>query len=252
MNGELRVLAVDDERLALQDLAQLLRAHPDVSAVSTADSGLAALQALTRSHVDAVFLDVRMPDIDGLELGRVLKLFDAPPAIVFVSEYESAAVAAFELRAADYLMKPVTRQRVSQALERVTHDTSLVRPVDHVAHDQAEVDFHSEVIAVYMSRGSGVHLLPRSSILYLGAYGDYQRVFSTDGHFLLHASLVDLERKWAPYGFVRVHRKFVVNLRHATAVRQHSSGAWRLTFSDGSEVPIARRHLTDLRRRLEP
>ena len=252
VSRELRVLAVDDERLALDDLAQLLRAHPDVSAVSTADSGVAALQALTQSHVDAVFLDVRMPDIDGLDLGRVLKLFDAPPAIVFVSEYESAAVAAFELRAADYLMKPVTRQRLSQALERVTLDTSGERAVDHVVHDQAEIDSHSEIIAVYTPRGNSVHLLPRSSILYLEAYGDYQRVFSTDGHFLLHGSLLDLGRKWAPHGFVRVHRKFIVNLRHATTVRQHPTGAWMLTLSEGSEVPIARRHLTDLRRHLEP
>ena len=181
MRGELRVLAVDDERLALDDLAQLLSDHPDVSAVSTADSGVAALQALTRNHVDAVFLDVRMPDIDGIELGRVLKLFVAPPAIVFVSAYEGAAVAAFELRAADYLMKPVTRQRLSEALERVTYYTSVERPVDHVVHDQAEIDSHSEVLAVYMPRGNGVHLLLRSSILYLEAFGDYQRVFSTDG-----------------------------------------------------------------------
>lgn len=252
MRGELRVLAVDDERLALDDLAQLLSDHPDVSAVSTADSGVAALQALTRNHVDAVFLDVRMPDIDGIELGRVLKLFVAPPAIVFVSAYEGAAVAAFELRAADYLMKPVTRQRLSEALERVTYYTSVERPVDHVVHDQAEIDSHSEVLAVYMPRGNGVHLLLRSSILYLEAFGDYQRVFSTDGRFLLRDSLLDLERKWAPHGFVRVHRKFIVNLRHATAVRQHPTGAWMLAFSEGSEVPIARRHLTDLRRHLEP
>jgi two-component system, LytTR family, response regulator len=252
VSSDLRVLAVDDERPALDDLAQLLCDHPDVSAVSTADSGVAALQALTRSHVDAVFLDVRMPDFDGIELGRVLKLFDAPPAIVFVTAYQSAAVAAFELGAADYLMKPVTRERLSEALDRVTHDTSVQSPVDDGMHDQAEIDSHSEVLAVYTPRGSGVRLLPRSSILYLEAFGDYQRVFSTDGRFLLHGSLLDLERKWAPYGFVRVHRKFIVNLRHATAARQHSTGAWMLTFSDGSDVPIARRHLTDLRRHLEP
>ena len=187
MSAELRVLAVDDERLALDDLAQLLSEHPDVGSVLTADSAASALQALTRSNVDAVFLDVRMPDIDGVELGRVLKRFDAPPAVVFVSAYESAAVAAFELRAADYLMKPVTRQRVSEALGRVTRRVSIDRPVDDLVHDQPEIDSQSEVLAVYMPRGSGVHLLPRSSILYLEAFGDYQRVFSTEGQFLLRA-----------------------------------------------------------------
>lgn len=252
MSPELRVLAVDDERSALADLARLLCEHPDVSAVSTADSGAAALQALTRSHIDAVFLDVRMPDIDGVELGRVLNLFDAPPAIVFVSAYESAAVAAFELGAADYVMKPVTRQRIAEALERVTRGVPVDRPAGQVVDEEPEIDSHSEVLAVYLPRGSSVHLLPRSSILYLEAFGDYQRVFSTEGRFLLRASLLDLERKWATYGFVRVHRKFIVNLRHATSVRQHTTGAWMITFSEGSEVPIARRHLADLRRQLAP
>lgn len=252
MTVGLRVLAVDDEPLALDDLALLLGEHPDVSAVSTANSATEALHSLTRGQVDAVFLDVRMPDMDGVELGRVLKLFDTPPAIVFVTAYESAAVAAFELRAADYLMKPVTRQRLSEALERVTRDAPPDRPVERVVRDQPEIDSHSEILAVYMPRGSGVHLLPRSSILYLEAFGDYQRVYSTEGRFLLHASLVDLDHKWATYGFVRVHRKFIVNLRHATAVRQQPTGAWMVTFSEGSQVPIARRHLSDLRRHLEP
>lgn len=252
MSAALRVLAVDDEPLALDDLSQLLCEHPHVSAVSTADSAVAALQTLASSRVDAVFLDVRMPDIDGLDLARVLKRFDAPPAIVFVSAYESAAVAAFELEAADYLMKPVTRQRISEALERVARAASFERSAEHIAQDQPEIDSHSQVLAVDIPRGGGVHLLPRSSILYLEAFGDYQRVFSIEGRFLLRTSLVELERKWATYGFVRVHRKFMVNLQHATAVRQHPTGTWVVTFSEGSEVPIARRHLTDLRRQLEP
>jgi DNA-binding LytR/AlgR family response regulator len=252
VSAALKVLAVDDEPLALDDLAQLLGEHPDVSAVSTAESAAGALQALTRHSVDAVFLDVRMPDMDGVDLGRVLKLFDTPPVIVFVSAYESAAVAAFELKAADYLMKPVTRQRLSEAVERIARDAPAARPGEPLVHHEPEIDSNSEVVAVYMPRGSGVHLLPRSSILYLEAFGDYQRVYATEGRFLLRASLGDLERKWAGYGFVRVHRRFIVNLRHATAVRQQESGAWMVTFSEGSQVPIARRHLADLRRQLEP
>jgi prepilin-type processing-associated H-X9-DG protein len=114
----------------------------------------------------------------------------------------------------------------------------------------AEIDFDSEVIAVDMPRGDGVRLLPRSSILYVQAYGDYQRVFSTEGRFLLRGRLAKLERSWAAHDFVRVHRQFVVNLRQATAVRRHATGAAVVAFADGHEVPVARRHVAELRRRL--
>src|SRR3954469_3864023 len=116
----LRVLAVDDERPALDDLARVLRAQPAVATVDTAASGEEALHALTAESYDAVFLDVRMPGLDGVELARVLRRFAAPPAMIFVSAYESAAVEAFELRALDYLMKPVSRARVAEALARVS------------------------------------------------------------------------------------------------------------------------------------
>jgi DNA-binding LytR/AlgR family response regulator len=95
-----------------------------------------------------------------------------------------------------------------------------------------------------------VRLLPRSAILYVEAYGDYQRLFSTEGRFLLRDRLTNLERNWAVHDFVRVHRQFIVNLRQATAVRRRPSGAAFVAFGDGSEVPVARRHVPELRRRL--
>src|SRR3954452_6604717 len=115
----LRVLAVDDERPALDDLARVLRAQPSVADIDTAASGEQALHALTGEHYDAVFLDVRMLGLDGVELARVLRRFATPPALIFVSAYESAAVEAFELRALDYLLKPVSRARVAEALARI-------------------------------------------------------------------------------------------------------------------------------------
>src|ERR1700760_4226650 len=115
----LTILAVDDERTQLEDLARLLRSFPSVEDVECASDGHAALVMASTERYDAIFLDVRMPDIDGLELGRVLRRFAAPPQLVFVSAYDSAAVDAFELHALDYLRKPVGRRRVEEAIERV-------------------------------------------------------------------------------------------------------------------------------------
>jgi DNA-binding LytR/AlgR family response regulator len=179
----------------------------------------------------------------------VLRAFAAPPALVFVSAYESGAVQAFELRAVDYLMKPVSRQRIAEALARVLARPSAGSPAGDDERDMAGLDAESDMVAVDMPRG-GTRLLPRSSVVYLQAHGDYVRIFSTEGRFLVRGRLLDLERRWGPHGFARVHRKFVVNLRRAVEVRPQPTGTAVVIFADGSEVPIARRHVAELRRRL--
>ena len=108
---QLTILAVDDEHTQLEDLARLLRSSPGVEEVECAFDGHDALVKASTQAYDAIFLDVRMPDLDGLELGRVLRRFAAPPQLVFVSAYDNAAVDAFELHALDYLRKPVGRRR---------------------------------------------------------------------------------------------------------------------------------------------
>ena len=231
----LRVLAVDDERPALDDLARVLRSQPDVADVDTAASGEEALHALTGEHYDAVFLDVRMPGLDGVELARVLRRFASPPALIFVSAYESAAVEAFELRALDYLLKPVSRARVAEALGRI----AAPPPASEAP----------ETLAVDIS-GGGTRLVRRDDVLYLQSQGDYVRVVTPDGRFLVRGTLGEIERRWEPHGFHRVHRRFLVNLRRAVEVRPQLNGTALLLLADGAELPIARREVAELRRRL--
>jgi DNA-binding LytR/AlgR family response regulator len=230
----LRLLAVDDEEPALADLVRMLEASPAVAEVHAARSGDEALVALAERPLDALFLDVRMPGLDGLELARVLRQSDRPPSVVFVSAFDDFAVRAFELEALDYLVKPVSRRRLDEAVDRV---------------GRAAPAGEDELLPVDVPRG-GTRLLARSRILLLQAHGDYVRVVSDDGRFLLRAALVDLEERWARHGFVRVHRSFVVNLRRAVEVRPRLNGTAVLVMADGTEVPIARRQVGELRRRL--
>ena len=237
----MRVLAVDDELPALEDLVRMLEASPAVDRVESAASAEEALVALgDRAAIDAVFLDVRMPGLGGLELARVLRRFERSPAIVFVSAFDDAAVGAFEVAAVDYLVKPVSRRRLDEAIERAARHTAPEEP--------ASAD--DETLAVDALRGGGTRLLPRSSVLYLQAHGDYVRVASSEGRYLVRARLSDLEERWAAHGFVRVHRGFVVNLRRAVEVRPRLNGTAVLVMADGAEVPIARRQVGELRRKL--
>jgi DNA-binding LytR/AlgR family response regulator len=249
MNQGLRVLAVDDEAPALEDLVRLLTAADAVADVRTASTGGEALAAVAENSFDALFLDVRMPGLDGVELARVLRRFADPPSVVFVTAYESAAVEAFELRAVDYLMKPVSRARLDEALHRVVAARSPA-PAADAPKPEPEAHEDADVVPVDNLRGGGTRLVPRSEILYLQAHGDYVRVVTAEGRYLLRGRLSDIERRWEPFGFVRVHRGFVVNLRRAVEVRPKLNGTATVVFPNGAEVPIARRQVGELRRRL--
>jgi len=238
------VLAVDDEPPALEDLERLLRTSPAVGAVTCAGSGGEALRILSEQHFDAVFIDVRMPDLDGLELAGVLSRFAQPPALVFVSAYEDGAVGAFELQALDYLMKPVSRNRIGEALERVVNAVEL-RPAASPLLGGAD-----EIVAVERAHGKSTRLVPRSDILYLQAHGDYVRIVSEDSRYLVRGRLSSIERRWQAHGFQRVHRGYIANLRRAVEVRPTLNGTATIVFGDGSEIPVARRQVAELRRRL--
>ena len=253
MTAGLLLLVADDERPALADLARLLRASELVAEVEAVDSASDALSVLARRPFDGLFLDVRMPGMDGVELSRVIGRFAEPPAVVFVSAYETAAVDAFELGALDYLVKPVSRRRLDEAVGRVAASRLDGRsaPRAGAAPTGAETaSLSGEVVPVHNPRGGGTRLLPRSSILYVQAHGDYVRIVSDDGRFLLRAAIGDVEERWAPFGFARVHRGYLANLRRVVEVRPRLNGTAVLVLGDDHEIPVARRHVGELRRRL--
>jgi DNA-binding LytR/AlgR family response regulator len=252
-SDRLTILAVDDEHTQLEDLARLLRSFPTVCEVECAFGGHDALLKASSQAYDAIFLDVRMPDLDGLELARVLRRFASPPQLVFVSAYDGAAVEAFELRALDYLRKPVSRRRLEEALERVTAavDAAESHPADgNGRHSRVPSGGESEMIAVSGSRAGSTRLINRGTVLFIQSHGDFVRIVTQDGRYLLRTPLGEIERRWAPFDFVRVHRQYVANLSRAVELRPLLGGTAELAFADGQVIPVARRHVSELSRRL--
>ena len=245
------VLAVDDEPPQLDDLARIIRGSRRVDVVDTAGTGSEAILKASRRCYDAIFLDVRMPEMDGLELARALKAFARPPALVFVSAFDTSAVATFQLRALDFLMKPVTPQRVEEALDRVgasirAGGETHTRPPAEERDDLGPPD----VIMASGPRDRSVRLLTRGSILYVMAYGDYLRVYADSGRYLVRGTLADVERRFGAYGFLRVHRQYLANLRRVSGIRPRLNGTAVLVLENGGEVPVARRNVPALRRLL--
>ena len=200
----LTVLAVDDELPALGELEYLLRAQPEVGTVHTARDATTALRLLRAHAVDAVFLDINMPGLDGLELAGILAEFASRPAVVFVTAHDDRAVAAFDLGAVDYLLKPLREERLAESLRRILAGRA---PAPEAAPTQArsagprDAD---EVIPVEL--GGVTTLVPRSSVGWVEADGDYARLHTSNGSHLVRIPLSTLEERWADAGFLRVHR----------------------------------------------
>lgn len=236
--GPLEVLVVDDEEPALADLAYLLRQHPRIGSVVTASDATEALRRLRDGSFAAVFLDIRMPGLDGLELARVLSRFARPPEIVFVTAFEQHAVEAFELQAVDYLLKPVRPERLSDAIRR------LGAPARDPA---AGSDGDPGRIAV--ETGGRTRMIERDAIRFVEASGDYVRLHTEGGAFLVRVPISSLEETWRDAGFVRVHRRYLIALRHVSELRARNGGGYDLMVA-GQEIPVSRRHARELRDRL--
>jgi DNA-binding LytR/AlgR family response regulator len=233
------VLAVDDEPPALDELAYLLGADGRVAHVHRAGDATEALRVLRDTEVDAVFLDIRMPGLDGMELARILRRFARPPAIVFVTAYDDGAVDAFDLGVTDYVRKPVRAERLGESLRRVAGMRAAPTPPRAPAPDEP---------AIPVELAGTTRMLPRSSVRWVEAQGDYARLHTADASHLVRVSLATLAERWADAGFVRIHRSYLVQLRLIAELRLTGSGY--VVAVDGAELPVSRRHTRELKDRL--
>ncbi|QFZ16121.1 LytR/AlgR family response regulator transcription factor [Saccharothrix syringae] len=263
-NAGLLVLAVDDEAPGLSEIKYLLESSPHIRRVITAFDAAEALRILRGDYdnevkeradsgvppVDAVFADINMPGLSGTDLARVLGAFRAPPALVFVTGVEhSEAVVAFEVGALDFVTKPINEDRVNKAISRVVErvaSTPVAAPEPVTAEPQDD-----EVIPVEL--GGTIKLVPRATVRYVEAQGDYARLHTSDGaSHLVRIPLAQLEERWENAGFVRIHRSYLVALPLVTELRMTSNG-YAVVIGSGEgakELPVSRRHTRDLKERI--
>jgi DNA-binding LytR/AlgR family response regulator len=237
-------LVVDDETPALDELSYLLRTNFPIAPVHAAQNASEALRRLQERRYDVVFLDVRMPELNGIELGNVLRRFAAPPAIVYVTAYEEYAVRAFDIGACDYLLKPVSRARLRTALERALGPRATAQPGPP---GDADGDDPSRMIPV--ETAGRTRLISREQVHWVEADGDYVRLHTADGGtHLVRMPISHLEEMWSPQGFIRIHRGYLVSVKHITEFAV--TGSIHTVLVAGRSLPVSRRHVRDVRDRL--
>ncbi|WP_217214076.1 LytTR family DNA-binding domain-containing protein [Streptomyces sp. AC550_RSS872] len=251
----LRALAVDDERPSLEELLYLLNADPRVGSAEGAGDATEALRRINRAlesgpggpeAIDVVFLDINMPGLDGLDLARLLTGFATPPLVVFVTAHEDFAVQAFDLKAVDYVLKPVRKERLAEAVRRAVElraasrrdaaqrDTTPRIPVSEPDPDHIPVEL-----------GGVTRFVAVDDITHVEAQGDYARLHTDKGSHLVRIPLSTLEERWRSRGFVRIHRRHLVALRHIGELRLDAGSVSVMVGPE--ELQVSRRHARELR-----
>jgi len=248
-----RAVIVDDEPPARQTLRLLLARERDFSLVAECAHGRDAVAAVTAARPDVMFIDVRMPGMDGFAVLRELGA-DAVPAIVFVTAYERYATHAFERHAIEYLLKPFTDERFADVVEHVRkrlRERALASLGERLPNLLAENAVRPGRRQLVVKDGSRTHVIAEADIAWIEAEDYYAGIHANGRRILARESLRTLETRLDPALFARVHRSAIVNTSWIKAIEPLVSGDQRLVLTDGTTLRVSRTHRAELMKRLK-
>ncbi|MDX1755181.1 MAG: LytTR family DNA-binding domain-containing protein [Marinobacter sp.] len=234
------VLIADDEPLARERIRRLVEALPDYRVCGEAGDGHEALDQVARCNPDVVLLDIRMPGMDGMEAAERLAALDSPPAVIFCTAYDHYAISAFEVQAVAYLLKPVRREDLADALARASRINRL-----QLQALQARDRNGGEQLAVKSHRGT--ELIEMGQVYYCEADQKYVTVHHSQGETLTDHTLKELEARF-PDHLLRIHRHTLVGVRYIRSLTRDGDGHWFLELTDRhARLPVSRRHASTVR-----
>ena len=239
----LRLLIADDEPLAAERLQLLLAQSPQVDLVGTASDGDSAVRMAEALSPDLLLLDIEMPGLDGINVARALAAKQQSAAVVFITAFDQFAVAAFEVEAVDYLMKPVTPERLQRALKRARD--YLHRREKAPAREPTPASPYLEEF--WASDLSGLVRIASRDIDRVSAERDYMRLHVGRRSWLIHHSMNALEEGLDPELFVRLHRSAIVRKDFIAGFTRNPSGRWIARLADGEEQPVGRLYTDKVR-----
>lgn len=228
----MRVLVIDDERLARQELKKLLKKHQEVEVVGEATNADEAKELITKLHPDLIFLDIHMPGKSGFDL---LEEMDNVPRVIFVTAFDEYAIEAFRVNALDYLLKPVEPKLLSEAIDRVFQ---MEQTEKHIEIDDSRLTSNSQI---FLKDGDKCWFVTLKDVRMFESEGNYVRVFFNNFKPLILKSLNNLEKRLDEDTFFRVNRKFIINLRWVESIENWFSGGLLVKLKGGETVEVSRR-----------
>lgn len=246
MAEKVTVLIVDDEDLARAKIRTLLGGFADVECVGEAANGLEAVELIRKRAPDVVILDIQMPGMDGFQ---VIDSLEEVPLIIFATAYNEYAIKAFEVNSVDYLLKPITKERFSEALERARQLLAGGPDLDRQAERIARLVQSKGVERLPVMKGKRIILLDVDAIVWVGVRDELVFVHTRDARFLVNMTMAELEKRLAPGTFFRIHRSSIVNLNRVLEIVPWFAGKYKVIVADEdrTELVLSRARAKSLR-----
>jgi two-component system LytT family response regulator len=230
-------ILIDDEEPARIILREYLSAYPDIEITAECSNGFDAVKTIGETNPDLIFLDIQMPKLNGFE---VLELIEQQPAVIFATAYDQYALRAFEVHAADYLLKPFSAERLAEALGRVRerikkHDTFPLQPIIAAARANS-----IPLERILIKEGSKVHVIPVDRIDFIEAQDDYVSVKTEGKSYLKQQRMAELEKALDQTKFVRVHRSYILNIERIARIELYAKDSRMAFLKDGTKLLISR------------
>lgn len=240
----MKAIIVDDERLARQELKNLLQEYDQIQVIDECNNAENAKIKIERLKPDLVFLDIQMPGKNGFELLEDLTFV---PRVVFTTAYDEYALKAFEVSAFDYLLKPIENSRLNETIERLVKEAEEDQESETKEKDNQSSDVLGKDDHVFIKDGTKCWFVKVENISAFESEGNYVRVFFEDSKPLILKSLNSLENRLDGKMFFRANRKFIINLHWITKIEEWFNGGFRLTLKDGKQIEVSRRQASKLK-----
>jgi two-component system LytT family response regulator len=247
--NHIKTVIIEDEMPARELLKAYLSKESDIEIAEECENGFEGIKAIAMHHPDLVFLDVQMPKLTGFEM---LELLDEFPQIIFTTAYDQYAIKAFELNAVDYLMKPFSKERFSQAIKKArkrivdkeNSETTVKTLVKKVKEEAGTID------RIFVKTGSRIDVIPVSEIIRIDAQDDYAEIITKNKSYLKKETMNFLEKNLPQANFIRVHRSSIINSDYMEKIEKYGKESYIVVLKDGSRVNVSKSRIKELRNTL--
>ena len=233
----IKALIIDDEPLARDIIKSYLKDNIDLKVLAECSNGFEGVKAINDLKPDLVFLDIQMPKINGFEM---LEMIDEPPHIIFSTAFDNFALKAFEANAADYLLKPYSKERFLEALEKATQKINSNAPIATqkiIKDHQESVEILDRIVVRF---GNKIHIIGLETIRYIQAQDDYVDIYTHEGKYLKQITMKYLEAHLPIDKFVRTHRSFIVNIEFIDKIEVYDKESYVLNLKEGQKISVSR------------
>ena len=244
----IKAMIIEDEQLARDLIKDYLKEYDDISLLGEYEDGFSGLKAINELKPDLVFLDIQMPKLTGFEL---LELLDHRPAIIFTTAYDQYAIKAFEHNTVDYLLKPFSKERfreaINRAFERISQggNETVDKLVVHM--DKAVDSLHRVVV----KSGSKINVIPVGDIIYIEAQDDYVMIYTPERKFLKQKTMKYFEAHLSQEEFVRIHRSYIARISEIAQMELYEKDSYIVIMKNGTKLPVSKTGLPKLKKSLD-